>query len=169
MVEAELLPVLCRGGPQEGAFFKCEASPDCVAITNITNKYRKSFWVCRASRERIDGKKGSAAYEKLSGEKAYPPRVESGHRREPWTHARDKTVHNKGAAPLHLIDEDILVDTGSAMGLLWLRTPTDVDIISQPGPFVPTLTRSGNSGRIASGRSRTANRILPRRASRRRR
>ena len=123
------------------ALFKCEASPDCVAITNITNKYRKSFWVCRASRERIDGKKGSAAYEKLSGEKAYPPRVESGHRREPWTHARDKTVHNKGAAPLHLIDEDILVDTGSAMGLLGLRTPTDVDIISQPGPFVPTLTR----------------------------
>ena len=38
------------------ALFKCEASPDCVAITNITNKYRKSFWVCRASRSGLTGR-----------------------------------------------------------------------------------------------------------------
>ena len=75
----------------------------------------------------------SADIERAGGPK--PPRVESSHRRHEWTlksKRGQQRVMNKGAAALHLIPEELLVDTGSAMAILGLREPTDVDIIAAP-------------------------------------
>ena len=63
--------------------------------------------------------------------RAKPRLVESQHRRHQWK--RGAQVFNAGATPLHLIPEGLLVDTGTALALMELRKPTDVDLIAAPG------------------------------------